>query len=310
MRLGAARAHRLPLRFDVAGDLEGAVLPAIGGLGVGDQLLIGQRAVALGGVLRRGAERDMRLAGDHRGARVGLGGLDRPVDRLGVVPVDRLHVPARGLEALGLIGDVGDRHLAVDGDAVVVEEHDELGELLHARKRDRLLAHALHEAAVTGHHPSVVIDDLGAVFRAQHLFGDGKAHRVGDALAERAGGGLDGVEILALGVTGGLGAPLAEVLDLFERHFLVAGQMQHRVEQHRAVAHRENEAVAVGPGRRLGVEFHMLVEQHGRDVGHAHRHAGVARIGGGNGVEGQGADGRGLPPVLGMLVAQGGDVHG
>ena len=47
----------------------GRLVPAIGRLGVGDQLGVGQRAMALGGVLRRRAQRDMRLAGDHRRAR-------------------------------------------------------------------------------------------------------------------------------------------------------------------------------------------------------------------------------------------------
>ena len=42
--------------------------------------------------------------------------------------------------------------------------------------------------------------------------------RVGEALAERAGGGLDARRVAVLGMAGRLGAELAEALDLVERH--------------------------------------------------------------------------------------------
>ena len=51
------------------------------------------------------------------------------------------------------------------------------------------------------------------------------------------------------GWPGGLAAELAEALELVDRHVLVAGQMEQRIEQHRAVAGRQHEAVAVGPVR-------------------------------------------------------------
>ena len=79
----------------------------------------------------------------------------------------------------------------------------------------------------------------------------------------------------ALGVPRGAAAELAEALQLVERHVGIAGQMQQPVEQHRAVAVRQDEPVAVRPVRRLGVEAQELREQDRRDVGHAHRHAGM-----------------------------------
>ena len=54
-------------------------------------------------------------------------------------------------------------------------------------------------------------------------------------------------EILRMAGAGA--AELAEVLDVVDRRPLVAGQVQQRVDQHRAVAGREDEAVAVGPVR-------------------------------------------------------------
>ena len=83
----------------------------------------------------------------------------------------------------------------------------------------------------------------------------------------------------ALGMAGGAAAELAEALQLVERHVGIADQVQQPVEQHRAVPGRQHEAVAIGPVRRLRIEFEELREQHGRRVGHAHRHAGMAGIG-------------------------------
>ena len=58
----------------------------------------------------------------------------------------------------------------------------------------------------------------------------------------------------------------------------IAGQVQQRVQQHRAVAVRQHEAVAVGPGRIGRVVLQIMAPQHRGDVGHAHRHARVAGI--------------------------------
>ncbi len=78
---------------------------------------------------------------------------------------------------------------------------------------------------------------------------------------------------------GGAAAELAEALQLVERHVGIAEQVQEPVEQHRAVPVRQDEAVAVGPVRGLWVKAQELGEQHGRDVGHPHRHAGMAGFG-------------------------------
>ena len=95
------------------------------------------------------------------------------------------------------------------------------------------------------------------------------------------------------GWPGGVGAPLAEVAQLLHRHGLEAGQVQQGVEQHRAVAGRQHEAVAVGPVGLGGVVLQELGQQHRGHVGHAHRHARVAGVGLCDGVHRQDADGVG-----------------
>jgi len=59
-----------------------------------------------------------------------------------------------------------------------------------ARERNRLLADALHEVAVRRDDIGAVIDHVGAEFRGEMALRDRHADRVGEALAERAGGGL------------------------------------------------------------------------------------------------------------------------
>ena len=91
---------------------------------------------------------------------------------------------------------------------------------------------------------------------------------------------------------GGLAAELTKALDIFDRK-RVAGEVQHSVQQHRAVAVREHEPVAVGPQRVAGVVAHELAPQHLRDIGHAHGHAGMPRVRALYGIHGQCADGVG-----------------
>ena len=188
--------------------------PAIGLLGRDELIGIGQRAVPLGGVLRRVPKRDMRLAGDHRrlpgGFRLGQGS----INRRRIVAVDFQHMPARGAEARHLIGAIRQIDPAVDGDIVVVPQHDQARELVPPGEADRLLADALHQAAVAGDHIGVVIHQTGAKAGAQHFLCHGKADGVGNALTQRAGGGLDPLGVAVFRVPGGFRAPLAEIADL------------------------------------------------------------------------------------------------
>ena len=190
-------------------------------------------------------QRDVGLAGDHRRARVGLRGFDRGVDLVGVVAVDALHMPAGGSEAGGLVGDVGHPDVTVDGDVVVVEEHDQVRQLLHAGQADSLLADTFHQAAVTGHDVGVMVDDLGAPGGALDFLGDGEADGIADALAQRAGRDLDPLAVAVFGVARRAVAPLAEIANLVEVEIRVARQVQQGIKQHGPVPGREDEPVAV-----------------------------------------------------------------
>ena len=61
---------------------------------------------------------------------------------------------------------------------------------------------------------------------------------------------------------------------------LHAGEVQHRIEQHRSVPGREHEAVAVRPDRVFRIEAKELLPERVGDRRHRHRRAGVPGIGG------------------------------
>ena len=191
---------------------------------------------------------------------------------------------------------------AVELDAVVVVEGHQLAQLEVTGEAGRLRRDALLEVTVGADAVGPVVDDLvpGPVeLGRQASLGDGHAHGVGEALAQRTGGRLDAGGQAVLRVARGPRAQLAEALELLERQ-VVAGQVEHRVEQHAGVAGAEHEAVAVEPvGPRGGV----LRKRGPQHVGHrrrAHGRTGVAAVGLLDRVDGQGADG-----VDGLLLVEG-----
>ncbi len=249
-------------------------------MGGGLVLLVGRAAADVGA---HGDQR--RLAG------LGLGRGDRSVDRVDIVAVGyALDVPAVGLEALAHVLGEGEVGGAVDGDVVVVVEEDQLAELLVAGEGGGLAADALHHAAVAGQHVGVVVDDVVAEGGGEEALGDGHADGVGDALAERAGRRLDARRVPVLGVTRRAAAPLAEGLEVVDAQ-VVAGQVQHGVEQHARVARGEHEAVAVRPRGVGRVVPEVTREERVRDGRGAHGHARMAGVGLLDAVDGQEADG-------------------
>ncbi|MCY1515307.1 hypothetical protein D9M68_498890 [compost metagenome] len=288
----------IPLGVDLRRDFERAVVPAEGGAGGGDLVVAQRRAVALflAGLVRR-TEADHGLAADQGRTVAGLArGLDGGLDLVGVMAVDVAdHLPAVGLEALrGVVGEPA-VDFAVDGDAVVVVEGDQLVQALGAGQGADFMGNAFHHAAVAEEHVGVVVDDVVAVtveLGGQHLLGDGHADGVGEALAERAGGGLDARGVAVFRVARGARAKLAELLQVLDAE-VVAGQVQQRIDQHRAVAVGQHEAVAVGPLRIGRVVAQVIAPQHFGDVRHAHWGTGMAAVGFLHGIHAQCADGIG-----------------
>ena len=288
----------VPAGPDLLWHLERRMRPVQGLAHAFDLILAQRRAVRLllAGLVRC-AEADHGLRADqaglvgHRQRR-----LDRGLDRRRVVAVDIAHhVPAVGLEARRGVVAEPVVHFPIDGDAVVVPERGQLAQAPGAGQRGGLVRHALHHAAVAHEHPAAMVDQVetfAVVALGQQLLGQGEAHGIGQALPQRAGGGLHARGFVALGVAGGAAVQLAEALELVQWQ-VVATQVQQRVVQHRAVAVGQHEAVAVDPVRVGRIVPQVVVPQHLGDVGHAHRHARMAGVGGLDRVGGKEADGVG-----------------
>ena len=180
-----ACAGRPPARQDRLRHLEGRMMPAEALARAVDLVLAKRRAMGRGGaLLGRGAVADDGAAGDQRrpvgdGPRI----LDGERHGFRVMAIDPCHMPMRRGEALELI--VGHRQVgrAVDGDLIVVEQHDQAAELEMTGERDRLLADAFHEAAVAGDHVSMVVDDLIAIAAIEETLGERHADGIARAPA-------------------------------------------------------------------------------------------------------------------------------
>ena len=152
---------------------------------------------------------------------------------------------------------------------------------LGAGDRGRLAADALLEVAVGGDRVDVVVEQrlAGRGVRVEQaaLAAGGHRHadRVGQTLAERAGGHLDAGGVAELGVARGLGAPGPQRLEVVELE-AEAAEVELGVEGDRAVAGAQHEPVARHPVRVGRVVPHHLLEQQVRRRRQAHRGARVA----------------------------------
>jgi hypothetical protein len=108
------------------------------------------------------------------------------------------------LEALRRIVPEPSVDLAVDGNAVVVVEHDQLAQPERSGHGARFVRNTLHHAAVAREHVRVVINDVesGLVeLRGEHLLREGHTYGGGKTLTQRARGRFDPHLELVFGVT-------------------------------------------------------------------------------------------------------------
>ena len=118
-------------------------------------------------------------------------------------PLHSHGVPLRGLvpgDHVLIARQIG---RAVDGDIVVVPQHDQPAELEMPGEPDRFVVDALHQVAVAGDDEGAVVDQLVAVNRVQMALGDRHSDRHRHALAERPGRHFDPGELEILGVARG-----------------------------------------------------------------------------------------------------------
>ena len=182
---------------------------------------------------------------------VGLRRLDSRRNLICVVTIHRQYLPAIGFETLGGVIGKPAFHFAIDGNAIVVIEHDQLAQTERARQGADLVGYPFHQAAVTNKNVSGVIDycvSKAVELSSQRLFGDRHTNAVRQPLTQRPGSRFNTWRVAVLWVSGSLGMQLPEITD-FVHGNIVATQVQQRVDQHGAVAIGHDEAVAIKPAR-------------------------------------------------------------
>ena len=138
------------------------------------------------------------------------------------------------------------------------------------------MADPFHQAAITSNHIGVVIDKIGSEFGGEVAFGHRHANRIGKPLSQRAGGCFNTAGMTKFRVTGGDRAQLPEIFDLRARHVCMSGQIQQRINQHRAMPGRQYKAVTVRPVRVGSIEIQVIGKQRGGSIRHSHWHARMA----------------------------------
>jgi hypothetical protein len=135
-----------------------------------------------------------------------------------------------------------------------------------------------------------MVDEIGTEARPEVLLGQGHADTRPEALSQGPGRGLDPQVVIDLGMTGRVESPLSEVLQIFHLHG-EATEVEQGVEKHRPVPVGEDEPVSIRPIGPARVDLQIPAPQSDGDIRHPHRHSGVARVGGLDGVHGQSLDG-------------------
>ena len=176
-----------------------------------------------------------------------------------------------------------------------------------SRERGGLGGDSFHEISIAHNPEDPVIQKVGVVLEPglHHSLRERHADPVREALAERAGRGLDARHKAVLRMTGGLRAPLAEPLQFLHREVELE-KMEERVEQHGRVPGGEHEPVAIRPQGVARIESHVFRPEYVRHIRGAHRSARVSRFRLLDGVGGQELDR--VDAQLGLIDGSGG--HG
>ena len=208
---------------------------------------------------------------DDRGARgLGLGGDERGSHLIEVVSVVHVDgIPVHGTELAEHVLVIGLGEWTIARHVVGVIENREATKAELTSDGRGLHGHALLKVTITANGVGVMVDDVEArtvESVGEVCLGHGHTHGHREALPKRTRRSLDPRRMTVLGVTGAAAAQLTEGLEVIHGE-IVTTQVEQGVEQHGCMTTRENEAVAVEPGRIGRVVTHVMAEQlvaHGR----------------------------------------------
>src|SRR5436190_22055676 len=108
---------------------------------------------------------------------------------------------------------------------------------------------AFHHVTVARDEISVVVDDRiirPIEKRAEQRFTYRHADRISDTLSEWTRRRFDSRRVTVFRMTGSFALPLTELLDVVECQ-LISREIENTVDEHRCMAGRENESIAIEP---------------------------------------------------------------
>ena len=140
-----------------------------------------------------------------------------------------------------------------------------------ARQRGGLGRNPFHQIAVAHDSEDAMVQQIGVALepRLHHALRERHADPVRESLPQGTGGGLHAGRVAVFGMPRSLRSPLPESLELIHRKVELE-QMEERIEEHRGVPRRKNEAIAVRPPGIAWIEPHVFRPEHVGHVGRAH----------------------------------------
>ena len=174
----------------------------------------------LGRVLTGAAIADVGAAGnDGRPIRLRLGRAQGSIHRLHVVAIHPLYMPAIGLKPLQHLLGEGDLGGPIDGDVIVIVQHDEFAQAPMAGQRSSLMRDPFHQIPVASQDIGVVVHhrEAGPIEAGREpALRQGHPHCVADPLPQRACGHLDPPFGVIFRMARGHIPPLTEMLQLIQ----------------------------------------------------------------------------------------------
>ena len=174
----------------------------------------------------------------------------------------------------------GQVRTAFNGNAVAVIKNDQLGQTKGSGQGKGFGRNTFHQAAVAAKGKGVVVDDGIVRFienSRQMSFGHSHADSHAKACAERTRRSFNAGRMGIFRMARCQGAVLTELLNIIQGK-AVAIQVKQRIQQHRAVAGREDKAVPVRPFRVFCIVVHVICPKFIGNRGSPQGQSGMAGI--------------------------------
>ena len=186
-------------------------------------------------------------------------------------------MPAVGFKPFGYAFAEGKTGKALDRYFVIVVKVDQLSQFEMAGEGSGFRRNTFHQITIGNDCVDMVID-YRKLFLVESCGKMGSAHShahtISKTLAQGPGSDFHSWRQKILRMAWRFRAPLAEILDFIQRE-IIARQIKQRIDQHRAVPGREEEAIPILPLRVVRIVAQKTCPEHIRHWSSAERQTGM-----------------------------------